>query len=319
MARTKKIIEEIPEETEEQTPVFEVEEQAESVRERLQALSLDGQNDFFARIYRVQKPKAGGRSRNVFVGSREDFVDEDYIAENFGGGAFLILYTWKEDGKTQKTTQTMFIDEQLGHEREKTVERAPGGLNGIFENLTAEKITAGVTFFKMLKEILAPPPPQIDLTKLIEVMAANNRPQSISDAVLVKAMDSLQQQKQGASISQQLADLKAIKELANDVNDNGNDNEEGGTMDYLLKAGLQMLPGLLQKQGGDFRATGEAVRENALVNKLICENPDLAQKFFEEAAQKYGVEQAQQLAAGFGYNVTQQEPAPAIPAAEKAV
>jgi hypothetical protein len=87
-------------------------------------------------------------------------------------------------------------------------------------------------------------------------------------------------------------------------------------MDTLLKLGLQLLPGILQKQNGDFRATGAAVRDNAILNDIIAKNPDLALKFFEQAAATYGDDSARQLAAGFGYNLNREEPAAQIGAGE---
>jgi hypothetical protein len=50
----------------------------------------------------------------------------------------------------------------------------------------------------------------------------------------------------------------------------------------------------------------------------LLENKDLAQKFFEAAAAKYGDAAAQQLAEGFGFNVTRQQPAQ-IPVQENGV
>ena len=208
----------------------------------------------------------------------------------------------------------MIIADDYGRERAAPVPQQAPTISGLLGGLTSEKITAGVMLLKTVRDILAPPAPPVDLTRLIEVFAANNKAQTVSDAVMIKAMDSLQQQKSGASISQQLQDLKAIRELANDVNTN--ESESGDTMDFI-KMGLSLLPALLQKQNGDFRATGAAVKDNALINTLISDNPDLATKFFESAAAKYGVEQAKQLAAGFGYNIeqenTEQAPAAALP------
>ena len=88
-------------------------------------------------------------------------------------------------------------------------------------------------------------------------------------------------------------------------------------MDFLIKTGLKLLPDLLQAKNGNFQAAGEEARKNATINALLLENHDLAQKFFEAAAAKYGDAAAKQLAEGFGFNITRQQPAAQIPAENK--
>ena len=266
----------------------------ETLRERLEALRVDDSAELHSRIYRVNSKGRGGR---VFIGSLDDYAEEEYCAETYGPGSYFIAYNWKENGKTEKSGEP--------------VQNTPATLSGFLGQITPEKITVGIGLLKTIREILAPPPPPLDLPALITALNAN-KGQNVSDAVLVAAMNSLKEQKESKSISQQLADLRAIKELAADVTEQ--ENNGGDTMDTLLKMGLSMLPGLLQKQNGDFRATGAAVKENALVNDIIAKNPDLAFKFFEEAAAKYGDDAARQLAAGFGYNLNREETPAQIPA-----
>lgn len=284
----------------------------ETLAERLEALCVDDSAELHARIYRIQK-SANGRGR-VFVGAVDDYADEEFIADTYGGGTYFVAYTWKENGRTMRSSTQITISDDYGRENAAPAQNTPATLSGFLGSLTAEKITLGIGLLKTVREILAPPPPPFDLPALITALNTN-KSQNVSDAVLVAAMDSLKQKNESKSISQQLADLRAIKELAADVNEK-EEEEEGGTMDYLLKMGLQMLPGLLQKQNGDFRATGAAVKDNAIVNDLISKNPDLALKFFESAAAQYGDDAARQLAAGFGYNLERSEQPAAQIAAE---
>ena len=280
----------------------------ETLREHLEAIKLEEGAEPYSRIYRIDKKVKNGR---VYIGCEYDFVFEEYVADNYGPGSYFIAYNWKEDGKTERSTSTFTISDEYVRETGEPVQNTPATLSGFLGQITPEKITVGIGLLKTIREILAPPPPPLDLPALITALNTN-KGQNVSDAVLVAAMNSLKEQKESKSISQQLADLRAIKELAADVTDT--ETTGGDTMDTLLKMGLSLLPGLLQKQNGDFRATGAAVKENALVNDIIAKNPDLALKFFEEAAAKYGDDAARQLAAGFGYNLNREETPAQIPA-----
>lgn len=280
----------------------------ETLREHLEAIKLEEGAEPYSRIYRIDKKVKNGR---VYIGCEYDFVFEEYVADNYGPGSYFIAYNWKEDGKTERSTSTFTISDEYIRETGEPVQNTHATLSGFLGQITPEKITVGIGLLKMIREILAPPPPPLDLPALITALNTN-KGQNVSDAVLVAAMNSLKEQKESKSISQQLADLRAIKELAADVTDT--ETTGGDTMDTLLKMGLSLLPGLLQKQNGDFRATGAAVKENAIVNDIIAKNPDLALKFFEEAAAKYGDDAARQLAAGFGYNLNREETPAQIPA-----
>ena len=280
----------------------------ETLRERLEAIKLEEGAEPYSRIYRIDKKVKNGR---VYVGCEYDFVFEEFVADNYGPGSYFIAYNWKENGRTERSTSTFTISDEYGRETGEPVQNTPATLSGFLGQITPEKITVGIGLLKTIREILAPPPPPLDLPALITALNSN-KGQNVSDTVLVAAMNSLKEQKESKSITQQLADLRAIKELAADVTDT--ETTGGDTMDTLLKMGLSLLPGLLQKQNGDFRATGAAVKENAIVNDIIAKNPDLALKFFEEAAAKYGDDAARQLAAGFGYNLNREETPAQIPA-----
>lgn len=290
----------------------------ETLAERLEALCLDDGAELHARIYRVQKA-ANGKGR-VFVGALDDYADEEYIADQYGGGTYLICYTWKENGRTQRTTTQMTIAEEYGREKAAPVE-SKSFFSRIFgDGFTRDDLVAGIGLLKTVRDLIAPPQPQIDIPALITALNTNKGP-SVSDSVMIAAMDSLKAQNNKNSISQQIQDLKALKELTGDSSGvlGGDDEEEGAdNMDFLIKTGLKLLPDLLQAKNGNFQAAGEEARKNATINALLLENHDLAQKFFEAAAVKYGDAAAKQLAEGFGFNVTRQQPAQ-IPVKENGV
>ena len=312
MARQNKTEEEIvnPEPIQDEGP-------RETLAERLEALCLDDGAELHARIYRVQKA-ANGKGR-VFVGALDDYADEEYIADQYGGGTYLICYTWKENGRTQRTTTQMTIAEEYGREKAAPIENKSIFSRIFGEGFSREDLAAGIGLLKTVRELLAPPQPQIDIPALITALNTNKGP-SVSDSVMIAAMDSLKAQNNKNSISQQIQDLKALKELTGDSSGvlGGDDEEEGAdNMDFLIKTGLKLLPDLLQAKNGNFQAAGEEARKNATINALLLENHDLAQKFFEAAAAKYGDAAAQQLAQGFGFNITRQQPAAQIPAENK--
>lgn len=312
MARINKTEEEIvnPEPIQDEGP-------RETLAERLEALCLDDGAELHARIYRVQKA-ANGKGR-VFVGALDDYADEEYIADQYGGGTYLICYTWKENGRTQRTTTQMTIAEEYGREKAAPVENKSLFSRIFGEGFSRDDLAAGIGLLKTVRDLIAPPQPQIDIPALITALNSNKGP-SVSDSVMIAAMDSLKAQNNKNSISQQIQDLKALKELTGDSSGvlGGDEEEEGAdNMDILIKTGLKLLPDLLQAKNGNFQAAGEEARKNATINALLLENRDLAQKFFEAAAAKYGDAAAQQLAEGFGFNITRQQPAAQIPAENK--
>ena len=312
MARLNKTEEEIvnPEPIQEEGP-------RETLAERLEALCLDDGAELHARIYRVQKA-ANGKGR-VFVGALDDYADEEYIANQYGGGTYLICYTWKENGRTQRTTTQMTIAEEYGREKAAPVENKSLFSRIFGDGFSSDDLAAGIGLLKTVRDLIAPPQPQIDIPALITALNSNKGP-SVSDSVMIAAMDSLKAQNNKNSISQQIQDLKALKELTGDSSGvlGGDEEEEGAdNMDILIKTGLKLLPELLQAKNGNFQAAGEEARKSATINALLLKNHDLAQKFFEAAAAEYGDLAAQQLAQGFGFNITRQQPAAQIPAENK--
>lgn len=278
---------------------------------------LENQKEVYGRIYRIISPlESVGRPAREFVGKVEERVDEDYIGRIFGPGRYNIHYrVTRSDGSKFERDETFNIGQEYA---KKDAPQAPvkqaaaatfGGLDlgAVLGGLTVEKITAIGAAVKMFRDFIAPPQqPQIDVTKLLEIIAANNRPQSISDAVLIQAMQSLQKQNTPPSLLQQMRELKEIKETLKDETADETDGE-GGQMSFLIEQAFKYLPSLLAANKNNFQATGAQVRENPMVAGLIRNNPDLAQEFIERAALTYGRENAESLARGFGLQLT---PAP---------
>lgn len=276
---------------------------------------LENQKEVYGRIYRIISPlESVGRPAREFVGKVEERVDEDYIGRIFGPGRYNIHYrVTRSDGSKFERDETFNIGQEYAKKDapQQPVKQAAaqtlGGLDlgGILGGLTVDKITAIGAGLKLIKDFLAPPPPPpaVDVAKLLEIFAANNRPQPVSDALLIQAMQSLQKTNTPPSLLQQMRELKEIKETLKDETADETDGE-GGQMSFLLEQAFKYLPSLLAANKQDFRATGAQARELPMVAGIIRNNPDLATEFINRAAQQYGRENAQQLAAGFGLQLT---------------
>lgn len=264
------------------------------------------------KIYRKTKPEDSiGRMSFEAIAKVCEKVDEDWLGRHFGSGNYFIKWTFRK-GDRKEIRQKHY---SIGAEYDKFIkpaapamQSAPATLSGLdlgglLGSLTVDKIAAIGGAIKAIKEIFAPPPTtQPDFTKLLELIIANNQKNTPSDAIVTACLTSLQKpQPQQSSISQQIADFNALKEIFKDDSTN---NAEGGEMSFLLEKALEYLPLLLQKKNNDFRAVGAEVRQNPLVNSIITSNPELTQKFFQTAREQYGDEAVKQLARGFGYKAT---------------
>lgn len=271
-------------------------------RDKIETLSQDAGTHMKARIYRVEKPS----NKKVYVGNYEGgFVYEEHVAENYGGGSFWVFYTWTnpKTGKMERSSSSMIIADDIGRPREIAPAAPSSPINNFLNNITADKVAAAVAMVEGIKKIFTP---QIDFTKMFEIMAAPRSP-SVSDAVMVKMLEGIQQNKgvERATFHQQLEDLKNLKDLAGEIATQGSANEKrDDTMDTIIKMGLPMLANLVKANGGNMKAAGESVRGNAVVDGLIAGNPAVAQKFFEAVAEQYGDDKAKQLAEGYGYNMS---------------
>ena len=287
-------------------------------REKIETLSEDRGTHMKARIYRVEKPS----NKKVYVGNFEGgYVYEEHVAENYGGGSYWVFYTWTntKTGKMERSSTTMTIADDIGRPREIAPAAPSSPLNNFLNNFTADKVAVVVAAIEGIKKIFSP---QIDFTKMFEIMATPRSP-SVSDAVMVKMLEGIQQNKSGerATFHQQIEDLKNLKDLAGEIASPGSAKEKGDdTMDIILKMGLPMLANLVKANGGNMKAAGESVRGNPYVDNLIASNPAVARKFFEAVADEYGDEAAKQLAEGYNYNVSRAQvegPAEETPAEKK--
>lgn len=296
----------------------------DKVLDEFSELAENGGVTINGRIYRVLLSNDNVRQPTEFVGKVDRFVDEDFVGKNYGSGKYKIRYIIKADGK--ETVEKNFIF-TVGKEYDKFVQkpsnnetpRGPevaantqtprgGFLENLLNGLTPEKITAYSLAVKTLKEFFAPPPPppSPDWAQIIALLTSkNNEPkQALSDTIVLSAMETLKQQNRQPSILEQMRELKKIKEeLGTANNEESDEEEEGETMNILLKTALEYLPQLLQKNNNNFQAVGVQAAENPLVKNLVANDPELAQTFFEKAREKYGLENAQKLALGFGFNL----------------
>lgn len=287
-----------------------------TVAEKLAELMQQDGTECVSRIYKENTRNP--QEKRVYLERKDFFVDEEYLAENWGGGRYVVYYKYIDvDGTRRQTSLTFSISDVYKGSRMSggTVDapKSENGLLGAFlGNMTPEKMAGALALVEGVKRLLAPPPPPVDVTELIKALAAPRAP-SVGDAVLIKALEGVNRPAPAPapSILTQLKELQEVK----DIISNSETSQSGGDMDTLIKIGLQMLPGLLQKNGGDYQATGAAVRDNPAITGLIANDPELAGRFITAAADKYGIEAAQKLAAGFGYSY---EPAPAETSTETA-
>lgn len=268
------------------------------------------------RIYKIENPQdPTSTQRRVFLCEVDTPVNEDYVAKRFGGGNYKLRYKARTNTGIIKREMTYRIDRSFNApetlqetpQASQTQTTAPvqaqqqkGFLDGLLSGLTAEKITAFGIAIKAIKELFTPAQtPAPDYMRLIEIMAGNQQKQSVSDAILIKCMDSMEKRHEAPTILQQIKDLQAVKEAIKDETEN---QEQGGeNMNMMIKMALEYLPLLLKKNNNDFKAVGQQAAQNPMIQDLIKKDGNLAQQFINAALKQYGPQAAQQLAAGFGY------------------
>lgn len=318
MARTK--ITKITQELEEQPEATPVETSTElSITERL-ALIIDPEaDDYFSRVYRETNNQRGGAVNREFL-ERVDgvLVDEEYIAENYGGGRFFVRYTYHEKGVLKNTSTTFSI---AGEYRPKSLrgsitlppeKKSP--LASFLEGLTAEKVVAFTGALEAFKKIIAPPPPPIDVTGLIKALLEHQKPQPMSEAIVLKAIEGSNRPAPPVAspleLVEQAEKIKAlVRKGAPETNDTEDEEEEnGGTVMNLIKTALELLPGYLAKNNNNFEATGAQFKDNLIIKTLLAKDPNLAGEFVDAARAEYGDQKAQELAKGFGLDVQYIDP-----------
>ena len=317
MARPKKtLIEETPVI---ETPVIENEETEEAegrevyeltASERIAEIKARGEiQGVISRIYAITSK---GRE---FVGKYEDIAEDDYLAEKYGPGKYMVFYIYRDkEGRRVQTSENFNISELYRGTRDNVpanAARAPAGgfLGGFLEGMTAEKVAGVVAAIQGLKAIFAPPPPPVDMTELIKALAAPK--QNIGDAVLMKAMEMTRPAPQpvaAPSMLQQVKDIQAVKELLNNGGEAAGGND---TMDMIINVGLKMLPAILAQHGGNYQQAGAAVRDNPLISGMIEKDPELLGEFCAAVRDKYGAQAARDLAAGYGFTFDEETTAQA--------
>lgn len=280
------------------------------------------------RVYRIENPQDPTTTqKRVYLCEVDTPVSEDYIAKRFGGGVYKLRYKARTNAGILKREMLYRIDGVCNTEKApqaakietpSPVQAQPqspiNSVLGFLGGLKADEFTAWAMAFKTVKEIFAPPPPPPppDYMRLFEILAANNgNKQSVSDAILLKCMDSMEKQHQAPTILQQIKDLQAVKDAVKDETEN---QENGGdNMNSLIKIAWEYLPMLLKQNQNNFMAVGQQAAQNPMIQNLIKNDINLATQFVNAARKKYGDAAAQQLAVGFGY--VPQQAAPAMPQA----
>lgn len=297
-------------------PVIENEETEEAearevyemtASERIAEIKARGEiQGVISRIYSITNK---GRE---FVGKYDDIAEDDYLAEKYGPGKYIVFYIYRDkEGRRVQTSENFNISELYRGSRYNVpaqVVHAPGGtLGGFLENITAEKVAGIMAAVQGLKAIFAPPPPPVDMTELIKALAAPK--QNIGDAVLIKAMEMTRPAPApvaAPSMLQQIKDIQAVKELLNDSAEGAGGND---TMNTLVNVGLKMLPAILAQHGGNYQQAGASVRDNPLISGMIEKDPELLGEFCAAVRDKYGAQAARELAAGYGYDFGEETPA----------
>lgn len=290
-------------------------EDLDDLLQEIEAAGGEPEREIRARIYRVTENERG-RDTQEYCGAFKGIVDEEKIGRSYGAGKFRVYYDWKNNaGERKQTTRAVNIGREFAgaavEDRPKPTpeEKAPAfSLSSIISGLTVEKVTAIIAAVEGIKKLLTPTPqPQTDLVKLLEVVnAMKPQGQTVSDAIVLKAMDLQKPAERRQTLAEQLRELQDAKETINALTEGANENG-GDNMNMWLKMGLEMLPVLLKTNGGNYQAAGAAAREIPKVNEMIANDPDLAQEFISAVAVKYGDAAAAELAAGFGYQMTREQ------------
>lgn len=283
-----------------------------TVAERLaEYLAQDG-CECVSRIYREDRRNPS--QAREFLERVDNFVEEEYLADKWGGGSYVVRYQYKGNDGVRKSTSLSFriSDMYKGANAAPPTVAAPApktGLLGAFlQDLTAEKVAGMVALVEGVKKIFAP---SIDMTEVLKIAAAPRTP-SIGEAVVLKALEGVNKPAQvvatpAPSIIAQIKEVAQIKEL---LGNNNEDEDRGGDeMSVLAKMALNILPEILKKNNNNYEAAGAAVKDNPAVIAALRDDPEIAGEFLNAVAnsKNYGVEAAKKLALGFGYEF---EPAP---------
>lgn len=272
------------------------------------------------KVYRIIQPDGAGRETRECVGKVFELVDDDYLGRKFGGGLYVVRYKITlSSGKIERRDKRYRISTTYNKNSDSVQNNGDSFamLSGILGGLSVEKIAVFSAAVEAMKKIFAPPPPppQIDVVKLLDVLTRNQQaaaPSPVSDQIAMKALEQMSKPPKVPTFAEQFKQFKEMQEMFNqqapqvvegdeegDEGDEG-DEEEGDDMDFIIKKGLELLPGLLKQTGGDYAKAGAAAAANPVVAGIIGSDPDLLAKFKAVAAERYGAENAEALAKGFG-------------------
>lgn len=267
------------------------------------------------KVYRIIQPDGAGRETRECVGKVFELVDDDYLGRKFGGGLYVVRYKITlSSGKIERRDKRYRISSTYNKNPESVQTNGDSFamLSGILGGLSVEKIAVFSAAVEAMKKIFAPPPPppQIDVVKLLDVLTRNQQsaaPSPVSDQIALKALEQMNKPPKVPTLAEQMKQFKEMQEMFNQTpqvvegEEEGDEGEEeGDDMEYLIKKGLDLLPGLLKQNGGDYAKAGAAAAANPVVAGIIGSDPELLAKFKAVAAEQYGAENAEALAKGFG-------------------
>lgn len=279
----------------------------------------------YGRVYRLTMPGVeGGRPAAEFIGVVDDVVDEEYIGRRFGGGDYKLRFRFVKKDKTVEKRDVIFHISRTYDKYAKPQEprpeatvapQAPATLaapgttaGGVLEALKGfGSIKDAITSFSLaitaFRELF-PRPKEPDYLGLFKIIAESNQKTSVSDAIVIKAMENMNAQTRPQSPLSQLRELGEMFEFFKDkiTPENHNDND-GENMSTILKMAIDYLPLLLKQNNNNFTAAGQKARQFPMVENLIKTDPALAKQFIERARAIYGDANARALANGFGYQM----------------
>lgn len=269
------------------------------------------------KVYRIIQPDGAGRETRECVGKVFELVDDDYLGRKFGGGLYVVRYKITlSSGKIERRDKRYRISSTYN---QKTNSAQTNGdsfamLSGILGGLSVEKIAVFSAAVEAMKKIFAPPPPppQIDVVKLLDVLTRNQQaaaPSPVSDQIAMKALEQMNKPVKVPTLAEQMKQFKEMQEMFNQAPQvvegdeeecEEEEDEEGDDMDFIIKQALKLFPAFLEKNGGDYAKAGAAAAANPAIAGIIGSDPELLAKFKAVAAEKYGAENAEALAKGFG-------------------
>lgn len=283
-----------------------------SIAERLsQIIDPDDMDGVFCRIYRqIGNPRQPIREYIVRVDGY--LVDEEYLAENYGGGCYFVRYVYKENGVLKNTSGTFNISESYRGKN------GAGGVLGSSVQNTLASFMQGLTIdkaiaaFREFRETIAPPKPSVDMTELLKAVLASKQ-QPLSDAIVIEALKGAQRpQQQPQNLLEQVRQLQEVKQLIKEepttVQDDDEEENNGGKMNGIIPMAIEMLSTFLKTNNQNYEAAGAHFKNNSIVNNLLAKDPSLREQFIAAARVEYGDEKTQELARGFGLNVHFIEP-----------